>query len=141
MSKLDKILLGLGILMLMAGSAFIYILFTDPAMLSDANTASPVQLPLPQVTYNEQNGFVPRELTVNLGETVTFKNNRTSQPMYVATDPHPAHTDYPKFETMVAVKGAYPEIGQDFQFTFDQPGTWEYHDHADPTKTGTVVVE
>jgi len=139
MKTTDKVLLGFGAVLLAAISLFVYIILAKPELLADSNVTSE---PLPQavVTYDEENGFVPNEIAVSVGESVIFKNNRASQPMYVATDPHPAHSDYPEFETMIALAGAYPEIGQDFTFTFKKPGRWWYHDHADPDMTGVIVV-
>ncbi len=72
----------------------------------------------------EQNGFMPEEITVNLGETVIFKNNR-SQPMWVASDPHPVHTDYEGFDTVATLGGGYPKPGADFSFTFKKTGNME----------------
>lgn len=81
-------------------------------------------------------GFSPQtETTVRTGETVEFKN-ASSGGMWVASAPHPVHTDYPGFDALKAY-----EPGESYFFTFDKVGTWKFHNHADPTKFGSVTVQ
>jgi len=86
------------------------------------------------VTYTDS-GFSPVPLTIKLGDNVNFKNE-SSAPMWVASAPHPAHTDYPEFD---AKKGAGE--GETYSFTFTKVGTWKYHDHLNPTRYGSIIVE
>lgn len=97
------------------------------------------------VTYSD-NGFSPQELTVTKGSTVNFVN-KSSMPLWVASDPHPEHTDYPEFDTM-RTRDSYPDMGEDFSFTFSKTGTWKYHSHTasgDATTTtvhpGAIIVK
>lgn len=83
-----------------------------------------------EVSYTE-NGFEPSTVTINVGDTVTWTNN-TNSAMQVASDDHPDHTDYPGFDQLSA--------GSSYSFTFDQAGTWGYHNHEDHNVTGTVIV-
>lgn len=86
------------------------------------------------------NGFEPREITVIKGTTVTFVNN-TEIPLWAVTDPHPDHTNYPAFDaTANRQQGDMPKPGEDFEFTFEQAGTFGYHNHAAPEHTGTIIV-
>lgn len=87
-----------------------------------------------EVTYTED-GFEPATITVSEGDTVTWEN-RSEVPMWVASDPHPAHTDYPGFD---AGEGFAP--GSSYSFTFDRVGSWGYHDHLSSFRTGVVIVE
>lgn len=80
-------------------------------------------------------GYTPSTITVELGETVTFRNDSTSN-MWPASDNHPTHEIYPEFDPGRAI-----EPGQEWQFTFDQAGAWGYHDHLNPAVTGTIIVE
>ncbi len=86
------------------------------------------------VTY--ANGtFSPMVLTVPLGTMVTFHNG-SLETVWVASNPHPTHTGYPAFDSKADVAA-----GQDFSFTFNQRGTWGYHNHHNPKQSGTIVVE
>jgi len=65
----------------------------------------------------------------------------------VASDPHPQHTDCPEFETM-RNRDNYPQMGEDYSFTFEKVGTRKYHGHTasgDGTNTtvhpGVVIVK
>lgn len=79
------------------------------------------------VTYSDD-GFSPNEVTIAKGSTVNFVN-KSQMPLWVASDPHPEHTDYPEFDVMRA-RDQYPGMGEDFSFTFDKVGTWKYHSHT-----------
>ncbi|MEK9179775.1 MAG: hypothetical protein AAB893_04895 [Patescibacteria group bacterium] len=86
------------------------------------------------VTYNES-GFSPSVLRVKIGTTVSFKNEG-AEPMWVASNPHPIHTDYSGFDA----KRGYSK-GESYSFTFTKSGNWKYHNHLNPSEDGTIVVE
>ncbi len=94
-------------------------------------------------------GFSPKTLTVKAGTTVTFVNQDSNQ-HWPASAMHPTHTLYPgsgiekcgtaEEKTIFdACKGLAP--GESFSFTFDEKGSWNYHDHLNVPSTGTIVVE
>jgi plastocyanin len=78
--------------------------------------------------------FSPASLSVKAGDTVVFKN-KGSGAFWPASNPHPAHTDYPGFdsEKPVAAGGSY-------QFIFTKVGTWGYHNHMAASQRGTITV-
>ena len=80
------------------------------------------------------NSFEPTTAFVKVGTTVTFKNN-SDQPHWVASDPHPTHTDLPGFDA----KGEIAP-GASYTYTFDKVGRWLYHDHLNPAFGGAVEV-
>lgn len=80
-------------------------------------------------------GFSPATVTVKKGTTVKFINKSDGQ-MEVASNPHPIHTDYPGFDQYKSAQKGQME----YDFTFEKVGTWGYHNHLNPTDTGTVVV-
>ncbi|GEM_PF-1307345 len=88
-------------------------------------------------------GFSPSALTINAGDTVVFQNN-DAEMHWPASAVHPTHTAYPesggcigsKFDTCTGLAQS-----ETFTFTFNQKGTWLYHDHLNPSLTGTVTVE
>lgn len=91
------------------------------------------------IRYDGQS-FSPKELVVTSGTTVYFVDESSgNRPMYVASAPHPAHTDYPGFDAMV-VLGRYPQKGENFSFTFTKKGSWGYHDHNNPSAQGIITV-
>jgi len=100
------------------------------------------------ITYSNS-GYSPSTLTIKKGETVTFKN-QSSRSMWPASAMHPTHRAYSNTSldehcpdttgiAFDACKGFLP--GQSFSFTFNQVGTWKYHNHLNPGDIGTIVVE
>lgn len=79
-------------------------------------------------------GFSPSLVKVKSGSTVTFKNE-SSEPMWVASDPHPIHTRLRGFDAKNGIGN-----GQTYSFTFTKAGRFGFHNHLNPSHTGTVVV-
>lgn len=99
------------------------------------------------VLYGE-GGFVPQTVTIKLGQTVAWRNP-SGKPMWVGSDPHPAHTDLKGFDQGRVINRATPSfIGQAnahgsaiYEYTFTKVGRWGYHNHLFPAHTGMVIVE
>lgn len=100
------------------------------------------------VIYTDS-GYSPRTLKVKVGEIVTFKN-QSSQAMWPASAMHPSHTVYSGTSlsehcpdttgtAFDACTGIQP--GNSWSFTFNKKGNWKYHDHLNPSFTGTIIVE
>lgn len=85
------------------------------------------------VNYTED-GFQPNTITIKVGQTVTW-TNRDSDDLWVASNPHPVHTDYPGFDELKGMP-----TGQMYSFTFTKLGKWGYHNHLNPSQMGVVVV-
>jgi plastocyanin len=79
-------------------------------------------------------GFSPSLLIVKAGTKVTWKNTSTQQ-MWVASDPHPTHTDLSGFDEQTAVAS-----GEIYSYTFTKQGQWKYHNHVGPGDRGMVQV-
>lgn len=89
------------------------------------------------VTLNSS-GADPLIVTVSAGTTVTFVNNDSGRHQ-ISSNPHPAHTGLPGFDSLSGI-----EPGQSYSFTFTTAGTFGYHDHLDPTNSawaGKVIVQ
>ena len=86
------------------------------------------------VTYGAQ-GFTPKTVTIKKGETVVFRN-KTGKAASVASDLHPVHTIYPEFDQYKTDQRGKDE----FRFSFEKIGTWNYHDHLNAVNVGTIVV-
>lgn len=78
--------------------------------------------------------FTPASVDIKVGDIVIFKNN-SSQDFWPASVPHPTHTDYPAFDAKQAVSP-----GGKFQFKFEKVGSWQYHNHLNPSAKGVVNV-
>jgi len=70
--------------------------------------------------------------------------------MWVASDPHPAHTGYDGTSlAQHCATGSTPSFdecssvakGSSYSFTFNKSGSWGYHNHANHSYAGTVVVK
>jgi len=94
-------------------------------------------------------GFSPSEVTIKKGGSVTFRNDGSAK-VWPASAFHPTHTAYPgsgigKCGTSEAqnIFDACRGLaqGETFAFTFNEIGSWNYHDHLNPSKTGRVNVE
>ncbi|WP_171161920.1 cupredoxin family copper-binding protein [Streptomyces sp. I05A-00742] len=70
--------------------------------------------------------FVPPELTIGAGETVTWTNNDST--------PHTVTADDGTFDS-----GPLNQ-GQTFSRTFNQRGQFTYHCSFHPSMTGTITV-
>ena len=95
-----------------------------------------------QITITAE-GFSPKTITIKAGDTVTFVNEDSNQ-HWPASAMHPTHNVYPESGGCIgskfdACKGL--EQGESFSFTFNEKGSWKYHDHLSVPSTGTVVVE
>ncbi len=80
-------------------------------------------------------GFVPDKIEVEAGSMVSFINE-SSTVMWVASTPHPQHTDLPTFDQFRPYKP-----GSTYRYIFDKKGTWGFHDHINPSRGGMVVVK
>ncbi len=79
-------------------------------------------------------GFTPATVTVKVGTTVRFANDGSAQ-MWVASAVHPTHQVLPGFDQLTSVGN-----GGSYEYTFTKVGTWKYHNHVNPSETGTVIV-
>lgn len=66
---------------------------------------------------------------------MNFKN-QSGLGLWVASNPHPYHTDYPEFNARAASSS-----GATFTFLFNKVGTWGYHNHLQPNHQAVVVVD
>ncbi len=102
----------------------------------------------PVIAYTDQ-GYAPKTYTIKAGDTVTFVNH-SSTPTWSATALHPSHTLYPGSSFSKCGTDQEPgifdacrgiEANGEWTFTFQEKGTWNYHDHLSPTRFGTIIVE
>lgn len=109
-------------------------LIEQSSLTSESNSRPVSKQDSNKVEFDGVN-FNPSVLRVALGQTVQFSNT-ADQPVWVASIPHPDHSAYSLFD---ALRGYASH--ETFSFTFDQAGTWQYHNHLEPNQIGTIIVE
>ena len=81
-----------------------------------------------------QEGFDPQILTVEVGTKVSWVN-KSGGKATVNSAPHPIHSNYQPLNLNSFEEGEFLEL------VFDKAGTYNYHDHLNPARTGTVIVK
>ncbi|MEK7531493.1 MAG: hypothetical protein AAB545_00990 [Patescibacteria group bacterium] len=97
-------------------------------------TSAPIETKTPKtlaVTYTDS-GFTPNTLEIHVGDSVTFAKEGLKV-MWVASAPHPVHTDFPAFDQK--------KTGDSYTFTFTKIGTFKYHNHVAPGNNGIITVK
>ncbi len=118
-------------------------------LLANRDSAAPAATPAPEVEATVmpdasntpgtvtvtlgRGAFTPDEVTVEAGQSILFVNE-SGAPAIVASDPHPTHTDLGGFESGTL------ESGASYLFVFNERGSWGFHNHLNPSHTGTVIV-
>jgi len=138
--------LAVGVMVLLVVGVGAFFLFTGGASVPEVSAPQPTEDELstvPSATEKAEgvvvsftgDGFEPSVVTVKAGQSVTFVNE-TDGDFWPASAVHPTHQELPGFD---ALRPFGP--GQTYSFTFEELGSWNYHDHLSPRMTGTVTVE
>ncbi|HEX8591527.1 MAG TPA: hypothetical protein VF696_02160 [Candidatus Paceibacterota bacterium] len=99
------------------------------------------------ITYTTD-GFSSPAVTVPVGTKVIWVNQSGGR-MWVGSDEHPSHTNYDGTSTGEhCANGAATSArifdqcgaGTSYTFTFTKAGTWDYHNHANASHGGTIIV-
>jgi plastocyanin len=94
-------------------------------------------------------GFSPSTLEINKGDTVTWINMIDTK-SWPASANHPTHTVYPGSDIKKCGTSEEAGIfdacrglakGESFSFTFNDVGSWGYHDHLSARTRGTIIVK
>ena len=95
------------------------------------------------------NGFSPEELQINKGDSVIFLG-ADEELHWPASNIHPTHRIYPGSgieKCSTTEKDSLFDScrslnqGESFTFTFNQLGTWSYHDHLNGGLRGIIIVK
>src|SRR3989344_2449468 len=101
-----------------------------------------------EVIYTDS-GYSPKEITVKVGNTVTWKNE-SSHGMWTSSAMHPTHVIYsgtsldehcPDSQNTSFDECTSAQPGESWSFKFDKTGTWRYHNHSQASDFGSVIVE
>ncbi len=80
------------------------------------------------------NGFEPQTITVKTKTQVIWTNNSGTDATVNSAN-HPTHQLYPPLNLGLFSNGSSVSL------VFDKPGTYSYHDHLHPEKTGSIIVQ
>jgi plastocyanin len=142
MNSKTLILLGIVILVIVLGGA---LLLNRSFKTSTTNTTTKTQTSTTtqgkttnQVTTAVVNvtnsGFEPKDLKIKVGAQVVW-TNKSGKTVTVNSDNHPTNLLWPFLNL-----GAF-DNGQSVSTTFAKSGKYTYHNHFDPSQTGSVTVE
>ncbi len=94
-------------------------------------------------------GYSPQTLNIGEGDKVVWRHEGIQQ-NWPASASHPTHKVYPNSgiekcgteDDDVIFDACHGlENGDEWTFTFDEVGSWNYHDHLNPNLWGTIVVK
>jgi plastocyanin len=123
---------GVALLTAIAGIAALLFhmqLTESPSAIMDMREAKEVS-----VTLTDE-GFKPSQIRIRTGTSVTFSTTRDSQ-FWPASNVHPSHDIYPAFDP-----GRPLSPDESWSFTFNDTGSWGFHDHVRSYFTGSIYVE
>lgn len=98
----------------------------------DINTDKDLRAPV-EVTMNSDGSLSPASVAVSVGRTVRFRNT-TAGTQRIASNPHPAHSGLPGFDS------ANLAPGLNYVYRFRQAGSFGFHHHENPSHQGSVTV-
>lgn len=84
-------------------------------------------------------GVSPSQVTISVGQSVTFVNNDT-RAHTMNSDPHPVHTNCPSINNVASIAPGQSKS----TLGFAQTGSCGYHDHNDSANTslmGHIVIQ
>ncbi len=107
---------------------------TPPTTIEQPIVNEPVPVVFKNVVTYKNGLFTPSNFSVKSGTMVSFVN-QSDEDMWVAANPHPAHTSVSGFDA----KRGYSK-GEIYKFIFTKKGSFGYHNHLNPMSRGTLTV-
>jgi plastocyanin len=103
----------------------------SPTAISEETVDGPENTPIPESTSIDVSiqdfTFIPSEIRISVGDTITWTNNDNTDHTVLANDG--------SFSSEVL------QTGHQFSFKFEESGTFEYICGIHPTMQGTIIVE
>lgn len=135
MKKVNIILLAvIGVIIVIAAVVLLFGYKSPNSSTSPSSSSSQSSTQASATITYSDSGFSPDATTVKAGSTVAIKN-ASSSVLQFDSDPHPVHTD----DTDLNVGTV--EVGQTKTFTVTKTGSFGFHNHLDPSKTGKIVIQ
>lgn len=137
MRKNNKLFLGLALMLLVFGLIG-YTYVTSKNMPPVTPLSQQPAGPIAETVHYSKAGFDKKTVTIRKNTAVRFVND-SKVSLRVASDPHPYHTDLPKFDSIRYIIDS-AKSGDEYVYTFDKTGTWKYHNHEAASHMAAVVV-
>jgi len=131
------------IAVLILGGGILYLYKNQMAYKSPAApTLTPISTPTQSLDKSAKevtveitaSGFQPKAVTIKADTKVVWVN-KSGATVSINSADHPTHLVYPPLNLGVV------EDGNSASLVFDTVGTFKYHNHLNPSQTGTIVVE
>lgn len=135
---MNKVLIAAVAIILVAVAAFA--LVNNQAQKKESPKPAQTQTQTPKEVQNEEtitltsSGFEPETITIKPETRVVFIN-RSGSTAAVNSDIHPIHSLYPLLNL-----GNFGD-GERLEVTFEESGTYTYHNHLNASQTGKIVVK
>lgn len=135
----NKFLLIIALVVVLVGGFFLLSNKTKNDQVSKDQTVQK-QIPTPGKTVEGKGvtvtdkGFEPQTVSIKAGQRVVW-TDKSGGPVTVNSDSHPTHLLWPFLNL-----GTFDE-GSSVSVVFEKTGKYTYHNHLNPSQTGTVVVE
>jgi len=119
--------------------------FTVEDETSDENTSETSDDTDEMIVRYTSDGFIPQQVTVDVGDSVRWVDEGGPS-MWVASNEHPTHAGYDDTSlTEHCSNGSSRSFDScqardSYEFTFEQNGSFTYHNHEQAGHSGTVVV-
>lgn len=120
--------LTLAALILVVGGGSVFWLVRDNNKVAEAAPSATVEI--------TATGFEPQTIKISKGQSITWINKDAS-PHQVASDPYPSNDALPSLNSDEPLAE-----GESYSSTFEETGTFTYHDNVNPAgPKATVLVE
>lgn len=119
--------------LLVIGAGVYFMVQQNSTTPQSSSPAADTQEVAATITYTDS-GYAPETITVKSGQTIAIKNESSTQTQF-DSDPHPIHTTNAELNVEII------EPGEVKTFTVTKTGTFGYHNHLNPSQTGTIIIE
>lgn len=140
----NKLILVVVLVVLVLGGALLFSNKANNSSVNSTKTTNENQNTTPTAVETNKtesasvdvtsSGFVPQTITIKAGKRVVW-NNKSGGPVTVNSDSHPTHLLFPFLNL-----GEFDD-GSSVSVVFEKAGKYTYHNHLNPSQTGTVTVE
>jgi len=141
----------------LVGGYFVMSMKQEPSQVNNTQQQNqnnqnqqPIVVPKTHDVGYTDTGFMPKELTVKVGDTVRWTNNNSTQMMWVGSAMHPDHIVYggtplaqhcPDADNNDFDQCENGQKGESWSFTFTKEGAWGYHNHSFNKDFGKITVQ
>jgi plastocyanin len=137
MSKGMKLMTVLLVVVVIAGGAILLLgkkKDNTPSTTSGGNATTGSNEKVAATITFDGSKFSPELTSVKTGDIVKVTNN-SDQELFMASDPHPTHTDEPE------LNAGEVKSHESVTVSVTKVGTWGYHNHENPNEHGRIKVE